>query len=81
MEFSFFATNRSNGKYDIFLTSGKNCMCYGVWTVIDTGIGGATFKNEDYPRGWNQREGTRSFVSEILFALFCSLHFHLNCIG
>lgn len=53
-------------------------MCYGVSTVIDAGIRKATFTNEDYPRGWHQREGTRSFVLERLFALICSLHFHFN---
>ena len=29
------------------------------WTIVDSGLGEAYFKDEDYPRSWHQREGTK----------------------
>ena len=48
------------GKYDIFFLfffSGPNCICYDF--IVDFGLGGANFKDDDYPRNWHQREGTK----------------------
>ena len=46
------------GKYDIsFFFSGPNCIYYDF--IVDSGLGGANFKDEDYPCSWHQREGTK----------------------
>ena len=48
------------GKYDIFFLfffSGPNCICYDF--ILDSGLGGANFKDDNCPRSWHQREGTK----------------------
>jgi hypothetical protein len=39
---------------------------YGVWAIIDSGLGGANFKDEDYSRRWHQREGTKTKERSVL---------------
>ena len=41
----------------LFFFSGPNCICYDF--IVDSGLGGANFKDDNCPRSWNQREGTK----------------------
>ena len=58
--FDYIKVTSEFGKYVIFFLfffSGPNCICYDF--IVDFGLGGANFKDDDYPRNWHQREGTK----------------------
>lgn len=47
----------------------------GIWIgIIDVGLGGGNFPDEDYPCGWYQREGIEICVYEQNEILFCFLY-------